>query len=235
MTIKIIFETKKENYSLLNIVRTRINLGLEILQPYIGTYFHPHKLEIWLYSSYKELGGELMGEKKEINFKNKIETYNVIDELIDKIPKKTNINNFLARANSIINISGRWKFEDKEFEGYYSINNSYLWKNAYGDIEMNAYPTEEYEDFIDMFWKKDGIRKEMVDNLFEKFIKEYHNNLEKYKLERKILEIEWACFGYGVPSISEIDKYRAAYFKNKKSLVSYIMKSFAESNYQKAI
>jgi hypothetical protein len=224
MAIKIDLKRKFQYTPSLTEVQTRIGVGYEALQP-LMPYFEPKRVETWLYAPIEQLGGKKVSEDNV-----QVGSARELESTISKV-LKSKLKEFELYSNSIFRIYGNWQIEQDKLEGFVSINNARPWRNSYGDIDIDAYPTEKYDDLMDVIWKDDAEPKtDIVDSVFNNFIKRYSTHNLGYQ---EILGLEWLCFSEGVPSRYDVTTMKAVYYPTVKSYISDMFGTF--KNYQERI
>ena len=229
MAIRIVLTRKRGYFTQLEEIETRIDIALDALQ-YImrGEVFSPSRVVAWENAPMEELGGSKVGEEALT-----IETIGAARDIRTAIVRLASLikaRSATSYGHSVFRIQGLWNINGTKTDGFLSINNDGHWQSAYGDIDIDGYPTGKYEDFLDIFWDNADIRNEMIDNFFEKFVKDFSTK-EKYQ---RLFEIQWICFATGVPSQYEMPDVKAAYYDGVRSFVDGMFLSFIERNGQLA-
>lgn len=134
----------------------RINHCYEALKFFQkGKIFLPKTINVWLNAPVESLDGQLI---KKIEISN---LYNDVESLRSWIKEKFYSEKLFS---SIIVFDGIWDFDNIKLEGFFSANNEYIWRNAYHDIEIDAYGRGEIDDLMDVFQKNNQVEA-LVDNL----------------------------------------------------------------------
>jgi hypothetical protein len=114
--------------------------------------------------------------------------------------------------SSIIVFEGVWQFDSARFAGFFSANNDRAWRDAYYDVEIDAYGKGEYEDLVEYLWKN-----ELIEHISPKFLGEVRR--EGRGKDAKPREI---YFSIGAPEYGEISNLIALHLRDWRDLVNFL-------------
>lgn len=201
-------------------IEARIDTGMLAIQEYLRGFFEPTELEIWQNAPMEELDGKL-AHRVPLNVGDPRDLRRVIFSTVN--------NDFSTLYQSIIRINGIWKIDDAKRKGFFSINNAFTWRSAYGDVDFDIYPDgkaglptdqENNDPLVLLLWQDKATRTQLVNRFFDNFLNNY---IYTYNL-KAAMQLSWICFGTGVPSRNDVRTIKAAYYGSQRS---FIKDSFA--------
>ena len=168
-----------------------------------GRIFLPETIKIWLNAPTETLGGILKRQMKIVNLYRDVETLRswVRQEFYRQ-----------ELFSSIIVFEGIWDFDDIKLAGFFSANNEYTWREAYLDVEMDAYGKGEFEDLVDVFWKKGEI---------ETIVSSFVTELKRVGRGQPIKPRE-IYFSIGAPEHGEVANLRALHLQDWRAFVGFL-------------
>ena len=182
----------------------RLYYGFEALKFFTeGQIFSPKSVEIWLWAPSKALDGVL---KETLHVDNVFKTY---EDLRDRFEKKYPLEDIVP---SIIRVNGTWDFDDFMLAGFFSVNNSYVWRRSYFDIEIDAYGKGTYEDVVNALWEKADV---------EAVITAFVTALER---SGKLQPAKPGAiyFSIGVPTDENLSDILAMHVPSRRALISFL-------------
>jgi hypothetical protein len=197
-------------------VRGRIAFACHALE-YLDGAFLPVAYTIWRNSTFKQLmdgnsNNSFIRPRQDLTFPT---THAEIWQILDNVAKEMQLEDLLS---SIIVIEGKWSFSTEiEYLGYISINNNSVWRSTYSDIEIEAYPTGDMSDILDLFWTTKHLRNALVNKFIEK--------LSAYK--DTSMELTNITYSKGVPSATQdVSSLVALYYPQKRAFVKDFLTSY---------
>jgi len=168
-----------------------------------GEVFLPTTVKVWINATTETLGGNL---KREIPITN---LYNDVKILLSWIKDAFYREELFS---SIIVFEGTWQFNHVKFAGFFSVNNEYAWRQAYHDVEIDAYGKGEYEDLVDYLWKE-----HLIDTITPKFLDEV-----KREGRGKPAKPREIYFSIGAPEYGEIVNLVALHLRDWRAFVDFL-------------
>jgi len=136
-------------------VRDKLQFCISALKFFQGGLFSLQDGEIWLYAPSEALGGTLHSPVKATDPYSAGQT---IEDALSALP-------YDELSQAIVMFNGVWDFGEIKTGGYFSVNYSPDWRQAYHDIEIGAYAKKDFADLVDFLW----ITQPM-ESLSQKFI-----------------------------------------------------------------
>jgi len=165
--------------------------------------FLPEKMRIWKNASSEALGGVSYTDIK-------ISSLHIDAEKLRSLMREAFYRDELF--NSIIVFEGIWDFNDMKLAGFFSVNNEYMWHEAYHDIEIDAYGKGEIEDLADHFW-----RQNLIETLAPSFIFEVNR-----EARGKLIKPSEIYFSIGAPEYGEIDNLLTLHLKDWHDFIGFL-------------
>jgi hypothetical protein len=145
-------------------IRDRLSACYEALRFFKGGLFSPETAELWLNAPSEALGGIRKGTWSSTNA---FEAINLVNDQLRKLKPE-------ELANSIVTIRGIWSFDESRLDGYLTAYSGFDWRDAYGDIEISAYASKDYEDIVDALWATQDMS-----HLIPQFLDSFQKGIEK--------------------------------------------------------
>lgn len=193
-----------ERTSPLSLALARIDYCYESMRFFSrNKIFLPETAKIWLHAPTETLGGQLQ-HSIEIR-----DIYQSFEELRSWVKER-----FYQKElfYSMIVFEGVWDYEEFKLAGFFSVNNDFIWRKAYHDVEIDAYGRGQTEDLVDIFWKKHEIQT--VSNAF-------FNELKNAAKGRKIKPKE-IYFSIGSPEYGEVVNLIALHLEDWRDFLLFL-------------
>jgi hypothetical protein len=114
--------------------------------------------------------------------------------------------------STIIVINGYWDLNGEIISGFFSINNSYLWRTVYKDLEIDASGHDDTKDLVEVLWRRDD-REGIVDN----FVRNLKVKSEGLKAAPTAI-----YFSIGVPAKGDVENLMGIYLSDRRSLIDFL-------------
>jgi len=200
-------------------IRHKLQYSIDAIKFFHGALFKLENVEIWIGAPSETLGGKLMRRIQEA------EPYmagKVVSDLLMTLP-------FDEISESIVMFNGVWNFGDINLGGYFSVPNSYSWRKAYHEIEINAYAKKDFEDLVDALWK---TMPHETTPLVQKFIK----TLQQTTARSGKLGLSQVLFSIGVPTVEDPTNLMAAFLTGeRKGLLRIFYKALSKTRDPKVV
>ena len=165
--------------------------------------FLPQRIRIWKKAPTETLGGTLY---KNVRISN---LYSDIRELYSLIEEKFYQDELFS---SIIVFEGIWNFDEVKLAGFFSVNNDVAWRDAYHDVEIDAYGKGEFEDLVDYLWKQ-GLIETIAPSFIDEVKREGRGKLAK---PREIY------FSIGAPEYGEVTNLILLHLKDWHNFIGFL-------------
>jgi hypothetical protein len=209
MGIKVVFSQIKPA-STSEIILDRLKACFAAIKFFHKGLFFPQEAEVWLGASSEALGGTL---KKKLPATNPYEATDVLHRYLRTLP-------FGEVNETIIVFKGMWQFGEINLSGYFSVQNSKVWREVYGDIEISAYAKGEIEDIVDIFWNTQDMP-----TLIPKFLQDM-----KQSIQQTHIGLSQVTFSRGIPTEEDPTNLMAAYLVGeRRSLLGIFYKARKKS------
>ncbi len=188
---------------------SRLNIAYHVLE-FHKPYFKPATIEIWQNAPLESLEGTLantlpVSENASVDFqymKQYLAGYHSWDE----------------KLRLIFKFSGEWRIGEVRTDGYVTVYNPITWRNIYGDIESNIYPSERFPDLVNLLKSDQSVEKRLVNEFLEAFTK---------KVEQEILKVTTIYLGAGVPT-HDVTTLIAAYYGTEEAFILDCLRTLLE-------
>ena len=183
---------------------SRINYCHESMRYfYQGRIFLPEMIKIWLNAPTETLGGILKKQMKIVNL------YRDVEILRSWIKQEFYREELFS---SIIVFEGVWSFDNVKLAGFFSANNKHAWRDAYHDVEIDAYGKGEFEDLVDVFWRKGDI---------ETIASSFFTELKRVGRGQPT-KPSAIYFSIGAPEHGEVANLRALHLQDWRAFVGFL-------------
>lgn len=114
--------------------------------------------------------------------------------------------------SSIVVFNGQWNFDGIKLSGFVSCNNNSLWKQAYHDIEIDAYAKGNVEDLTDVL-----LGNEQFINVVQSFITDIvHANVGQPMCPAIVY------FSIGAPEFGEVENLIAIHLRDWREMIRFL-------------
>jgi hypothetical protein len=177
---------------------------------YDGRIFVPQNIEVWLNFPDRALGGEL---------DQSIEVSDIFKDIATVRMQLSDKNYPLDRlVSTIIIINGHWDINGTLIPGFFSINNSSVWRGTYKDLEIDASGTGDFNDLIGVLWKRDDM-----EGIVRNFVKKIKSAESGQKVTPKMI-----FFSIGVPAKGDVDNLVGLYLRDRRTLIDFLYSTLNE-------
>lgn len=114
--------------------------------------------------------------------------------------------------SSIVVFNGVWNFDNTKLAGFISCNNNSLWKQAYHDIEIDAYGRGDVEDLMDVLLTNDTFV-----NVVQSFIRDISNAEVGQSMSPAVV-----YFSIGAPEFGEVEGLIAIHLRDWREMVRFL-------------
>jgi hypothetical protein len=98
------------------------------------------------------------------------------------------------------------------------VYNPIRWRNIYGDIEANVYPSERFPDLVNLVKSDQSVEKRLVNEFLEVFTKQ---------VEQELLKVNTIYMGSGVPKY-DVSTLIAAYYGTEEAFILDCLRTLLE-------
>ncbi len=166
-------------------------------------WFIPERIKVWKNATTEALGGKL---HRDIEISGLHSDVQRLRSWLDEAFYRDEL--FL----SIVVFEGLWNFDKVKFAGFFSANNSNDWREAYHDVEIDAYGRGEFEDLVDYLLKQD-----LIENIAPSLISEI-----KREGRRKYYKPRTIYFSTSAPEYGDLDNLVALHLKDWRNFVDFL-------------
>jgi hypothetical protein len=202
---------KKPYSSVLQTTLGKFALASEIVK-WMQAYFEAKRVEVWVNASDETLGGRM-----ERNYT--LEDRRDVPVILDKVANE-NKEKLGVLENLVVVVKGVWQTGDYALPAYVGISNGKLWRETYGDIEVNVFPSGEIEDISQLIWHDEDVRTGVVTN----FLKEFG------RFGDESLDMESIVYAYGIPTQVSVGDWLASYFRRPDLYFVRFLRSLEQDN-----
>ena len=114
--------------------------------------------------------------------------------------------------SSIIVFEGIWNFDKVKLARFFSVNNDARWREAYHDVEIDAYGKGEFEELVDYLWKQD-----LIETIARSFIDEI-----KREGRGKLAKPREIYFSIGAPEYGEVTNLILLHLKDWHNFIGFL-------------
>lgn len=165
-------------------------------------FFYPSIIEIWSGFPSEFLGGKIDKTYKTDN----------IDDVDEVLIKQFSMDEFNYKwYNSIIRIQGLWVINNEYYKGYFSINNSNLWRKTYYDISIDAFGPSNKSGLIELLLEEKDFNYIIGD--FFKYI-----SIDKIG---NIGNVSIIIASHGAPQSGDVKDLVAIHVPSWRSMIKY--------------
>ncbi len=167
------------------------------------SFFLPQNVQIWRKAPSETLGGTKVDEMP-------LSDVSYTFALLRKRFSKSYFSEELF--SSIVVFNGVWNVDNTKLAGFISCNNNSVWKQAYHDIEIDAYGRGNIEDLMDVFLTND----EFV-NIVQSFIGDISHAEVGQPMNPAIV-----YFSIGAPEFGEVEDLIAIHLRDWREMVKFL-------------
>jgi len=178
---------------------------------WLGVYFEARRIEEWQNATDESLGGKLLNQYP-------VETPANVAPILRQVARRYE-GHVGLELPIIITIKGVWVV-DEPIGGYITMSNHEDWRDAYGDIEIGVLASGEVTDVVELIWKSELTREELVTN----FLREFS------RFEDDFFDMESIVFALGVPSTVSVSQWLASHFKSPSYYFMRVLSSMEEES-----
>jgi hypothetical protein len=185
---------------------------LRDIHEWLGLYFEARTVEEWRTATDESLGGKRVSQYP-------IEVPANVAHVLNETARKYKSHVGLELP-VIITIKGAWRTDETPIAGYVTMSNDFDWRKTYGDIEIGAFAKGEITDVVEVFWKTEQKRQELVSDFMNKFS----------GYDTATHEMESIIFALGVPTVVGVSEWVASYFKKPPAYFINVLSSMEKDN-----